>query len=151
MKLTKKKIGLFTLFLFVFIVGGILGLGTSSYLYYRLVFSNMADETAAVISEKISYLCLLRIGDVNTTIDRLETSVDTGLASITQIPRIPQTDYRYRVLRAAKTYKEFYPSSFDNPLLTEALKNIPKIEENEFKCEGPLCRLVKYHSSKENN
>jgi hypothetical protein len=151
MKLTKSKIGLFTLFLFVFIVGGILGLGTSSYLYYRYVFSNMADETAINVSTQLSYLCLLRIGDVNTAIDLMETAVDTGIVNITQTPNIPQTDYRYRVLRGVKTYRQLYPSKLENPKLSEALKNIPGIEEIEFKCESPLCRLVKYHSSKENN
>lgn len=139
------------LFLLVFVVGGILGLGTSSYLYYRYVFSNMANETAINVSTQLSHLCLLRIGDVNTAIDLMETAVDSGIVNITQTPNIPQTDYRYRVLRGVKTYRQLYPSRPENPKLSEAMKNIPKIEENEFKCESPLCRLVKYHSSKENN
>ncbi len=151
MKFTKKKIGLFVLLLFVFIVGGILGLGTSSYLYYRHVFSNMADETAINVSTQLSYLCLLRIGDVNTAIEHMETAVDTGIVNITQTPNIPQTDYRYRTLRSVKTYRQFYPSRPENPELSEALKNIPRIEESEFKCESPLCRLVKYHSSKDDD
>ncbi len=141
MKITRSKIGLTVLIFFVFIIGALSGLMTSSYLYYRHVFSQMADETAGILSERINTLCQLRLGEIDNAIEQLESSVDMSIISITQTPHIRQTDLRFRVLRGAKTYKELYPSKSQvASKVTEALRDIPKIET--FKCDSSLCRLV---------
>ena len=141
MKMAKNKIKFTILILIVFVVGAFIGLGTSSYLYYRHVFSRMADETAIILGDRINTLCQLRLGEIDKVIDHLESSIDMGIVSITQTPNIPQTDYRYRVSRAAKTYRQLYPSKSQSAdKVTEALRDIPKIET--FKCKNALCRLV---------
>ena len=140
MKMIQSKIGLVVLIFIVFVIGAFTGLGTSSYLYYRHVFSRMAVDAAVSLGERIRTLSHLRLGEIDNAIEDLELSVDTCILSIQQ-PDIPQTDYRYRVLRGAKTYRELYPSKSRAAFkVTEALRDIPKIET--FKCDSSLCRLV---------
>lgn len=136
----KSKVGIMVLIFIVFVIGTLTGVGVSSYLYYRHVFSQFAAIAAVSLSERINILSQLRMGEIDSAIEKLELSFDTCILSV-QIPNIPRTDYRYRVLRGAKTYRELYPTkSRAANKVTEALIDIPKIET--FKCDTPLCRLV---------
>ena len=140
MKIIKSKIGLMVLIFIVFVIGAFTGLGTSSYLYYRHVFSRIADNAAASLGERINTLSQLRLGEIDNAIENLECSIDRYILSI-QIHSIPQTDYRYHFLRGAKTYRELYSSKSQvASKVMETLRDIPKIEI--FKCDSPLCRLV---------
>jgi hypothetical protein len=142
MKFTKRKIGLFVLFLLVFFAGYVVGVGTSSYLYYRHVFSKAVDRSAIELASQIQPVCQLRLGEVDAAIETLDRMIDNNIIAVVQTPLIPKTDYRHGVLRVAKTYREIYPSkSGFASKVTDALSDIPKIET--FKCENSLARLVK--------
>jgi len=141
MSVAKGKLGLVVLLFIVFIVGCLVGLGTSSYLYYRNVFSKRLDRNATDLGGQINTVSRLRLGEIDGVINDLEMSIDGNIRSVALTPHIPRTDYRYKVLRAAKTYREIYPSkSGKASQVNEALREIPKI--HSFKCESPLCRLV---------
>jgi len=136
------KVGLIGAFLLVFVLGGLIGMFGASYLYYRYVFSKAVDEAAVELGWQIRTLSQLRLGETDSAINDIEMGVDANIRSIALTPHIPITDYRYKVLRAAKTYREIYPSKSEiSSQVNDALREIPKIDT--FKCEGPLCRLVK--------
>lgn len=142
MKLSKGKLGLSVSFFLVFTVGCLVGLTASSYLYYRHVFSKAVDRSAIELAMQITPVCELRLGEIDAAIEHLERMIDNNIVSVALTPDIPKTDYRHRVLRAAKTYREIYPSKSEMASkVTDALKEIPKIDT--FKCNSPLCRLVK--------
>jgi len=145
-KLTKRKIGLFVIFLLVFLAGYMVGIAKASYLYYRYVFSKAVDRSAIELAMQITPVCQLRLGEVDAAIETLERMIDNNIVTIDQTPYIPKTDYRHGVLRAAKTYREIYPSKTEfAPKVADALRDIPKIET--FKCENSLARLVKRSES----
>ena len=142
MRSLRRKIGLSGLLLVVFIIGCVVGVMTSSYLYYRHVFSKVVDENASDLIRQINTLCKLRLGEVESVIDDLETRVDTNVRSVALTSHIPRTDYRHGALRTAKTYREIYPSRSEIASeANDALKGIAKFET--FKCESSLSRLVK--------
>jgi len=142
MKLSKGKLGLSVSFFLVFTVGCLVGLTASSYLYHRHVFSKMADENAVNLGWRINRLCELRLGEIDAAIKQLERNIDINIITVALTPNIPETDYRHRMLRAAKTYREIYRSKSEMASkVKDALKGIPKIDT--FKCNSPLCRLVK--------
>jgi hypothetical protein len=142
MTLSKSKLGLSVSFFLVFTIGCLVGLMASSYLYYRHVFSKMANENAVNLGWGINRLCELRLGEVDAAIKHLERNIDNNIVTVALTLNIPETDYRHRMLRAAKTYREIYPSKSEMASkVTDALKGIPKIDT--FKCNNPLCRLVK--------
>ncbi|MEA3226202.1 MAG: hypothetical protein U9Q07_09640 [Planctomycetota bacterium] len=148
MRLPRSKLGLAVLFFLVFVVGCFVGLMTSSYLYYRHVFSKAVDENAVDLKREITILSQLRLGEIDAVIDDLEMRVDGNIRSVALTPNIPRTDYRYKVLKAAKTYRDIYSSKSERASqVTGVLKDIPKIET--FECETPLCRLVKHAKEKE--
>ena len=142
MRLPKSKLGLAALFFLVFVVGCFAGLMASSYLYYRHVFSKAVDENAVDLRWEIMTLSRLRLGEIDAVIDDLEMRIDGNIRSVALTPNIPRTDYGYEALKAAKTYRDIYPSGSERAFqVNDALKDIPKIET--FECETPLCRLVK--------
>lgn len=148
MRPTKSKLGLAILLFLVFVVGCFAGLMTSSYLYYPHVFSTAVDENAVDLHWEIMTVSRLRLGEIDTVIDDLEMRVDGNIRSVALTPNIPRTDYRYEVLKAAKTYRDIYPSRSERASqVNDALKDIPKIET--FECENSLCRLVKHAKEKE--
>ena len=147
MRLPKSKLGLAVLLFLIFVVGCFVGLMTSSYLYYRHVFSKVVDENAVDLSWEITTVSRLRLGEIDAVINDLEMRVDGNIRSVALTPNIPRTDYRYEVLKAAKTYRDIYPSRSERAFqVNDALKGIPKIET--FECETSLYRLVKH--TKEN-
>ena len=146
MKSIKRKFALSILFLLVFTVGCFVGFATSSYLYYRHVFSKAVDRNAIELASQINRVCQLRLGEVDTAIEHLEMMIDGNIVSVVLTPHIPETDYRHRILRAAKTYREIYPSKSEMASkVAGALKEVPKIDT--FKCDSPLSRLVKHAES----
>jgi hypothetical protein len=148
MRLPKSKHGPAVLLFLVFVVGCFAGLMTSSYLYYRHVFSKAVDENAVDLKWEITTVSRLRLGEIDSIINDLEIRIDGNIRSVTLTPNIPRTDYRYEVLKAAKTYREIYPSRSEIAFqVNDALKDIPKIET--FECETSLYRLVKYTKEKE--
>lgn len=148
MRSKKRKIGLFVLFLLLFFVGFVVGVGTSSYAYYRHIFSKAVDRSAIELALQIGPVCQLRLGEVDAAIQALEGMIDNNIIAVAQTPLIPKTDYRHGVLRAAKTYREIYPSkSGFASKVDDALRDIPKLET--FKCENSLARLVKRAKSQE--
>ena len=147
MRLPKSKLGLAVLLFLVFVVGCFVGLMTSSYLYYRHVFSKAVDENAVDLGWEITTLSRLRLGEIDAVINDLEMMVDGNIRSVALTPHIPRTDYRYKMLKAAKTYRDIYPSRSERAFqVNDALKDIPKIET--FECENSLCRLVKHAEEK---
>ncbi len=148
MKSRIRKIGLFVLCLLVFCAGYVVGVGTSSYLYYRHIFSKAVDRSAIELASQIRPVCHLRLGEVDAAIKALEGMIDNNIIAVARTPYIPITDYRHRVLRAAKTYREiFHSKSGFAPKVDDALRDIPKLET--FKCENSLARLVKRAESQE--
>ena len=149
MRLPKSKLGLAVILFLVFVVGSFVGLMTSSYLYYRHVFSkNMVDRNAVDLGWEINTVSRLRLGEIDAVINDLEMRVDGNIRSVALTPNIPGTDYRYEVLKAAKTYRDIFPSRSERAFqVNDALKDIPKIET--FECESSLCRLVKHTKDKE--
>ena len=146
MKLTKGKLWLCVLFFIVFIVGCFVGIGAASYQYYRYVFSKEVDRSAIELASQINIMCQLRLGEVDAAITQLENMIDINVVSVALTPNIPETDYRHRVLRAVKTYREIYPSKSQfASKADDALEDIPKIDT--FKCDNPLCRLVEHAES----
>ncbi len=142
MKLTKRKIGFFVLFLLVFFAGYKVGEVKASIMYYRHVFSKVVDRSATELALQIRPVCHLRLGEVDAAIKTLDGLIDNNIIAVAKTPLIPKTDYRHRVLRAAKTYRELYPSkSGFASKVDDALRDIPKLET--FKCENSLTRLVK--------
>ena len=146
MKLSKSKIVFSVSFFLVFIVGCFIGLMASSYLYYRHVFSKTVYRNAIELASQINKVCQLRLGETDAVIKDLERMIDSNIISVALTPHIPETDYRHKALRAAKTYREIYPSeSSVASQVADALKEIPKI--GTFKCDSSLCRLVKSAAS----
>ncbi len=144
MKLFARKFGIAAALLLVFAIGCVAGLLGASWLYYRHVFSRQVDRTAVDLTMQVNTASQLRLGEVNGVINDLETRIDMGIVSVGLTPHIPITDYRRRVLRGAKTYREIYPSkSTIASRVAEALEKVAKIEMEEFKCESALWRLVK--------
>lgn len=148
MKIQKGRFVLTVLLFIVFIVGCLVGLVTSSYLYYRHVFSKMVDQNAIDLDWQVRAVSQLRLGEIDDVINNLEISINSNIRSLAQTPHIQIEDYCYKTLRAAKTYREIYPSRSQNASqVNDALREIPKFEM--FDCQGPLYRLVK--QAKENS
>jgi hypothetical protein len=146
MKLISNKLGLCILFCLVCFTGFFAGLKTTAYLYYKYGFSQILDSSALDLASQIDTVCQLRLGQVGTTIDNLEKRIDWNIVGLAQTPNIQEGDYRYNILRAAKTYREIYPSrSQVADIVDNALSNIEKIYL--FESDTPLCRLVKYAES----
>ncbi len=147
MRLPKSKLGLAVILFLVFVVGSFVGLMTSSYLYYRHVFSKAVDESAVDLGWEINTVSRLRLGEIDAVINDLEMRVDGNIRSVALTPNIPRTDYRYKVLKAAKTYRELYPSTSKlASKVNDALKDIPKLQAS--KCENSLRRLVEKSGEK---
>ena len=133
-----------------FIIGCLIGLFVSSYLYYKYVFSNVEDRNATDLARQINTLSRLRLGEVDAVIDNMEMKVDSNIVSIALTPNRSLTDYRRRVLRGAKTYREIYPSKSEAASsVRDALREIQKIDT--FTCKTPLCRLVEREVTGEND
>jgi len=142
-KLPMRKIGLVVL---VFLVGCFTGLFGASYQYYKHVFSKAVAQNAEDVSWQIRTVSHLRLGEIDDAINSLEGKIDNNILAIARTHNITETDYRYRILREAKTYREIYPSnSVEASQVISALEKFPKLEK--FKCENSLCRLVKQAQS----
>ncbi len=138
-RISVRKTGLVVL---VFIVGCFTGFFGSSYLYHKHVFSKAVAQNAANVNWQIMLVSNLRLGEIDDAINVLEKGIDSNILAIARTHNITETDYRYRVLRTAKTYREIYPSSSGKASqVMNALEEFPKLEQ--FKCEGSLYRLVK--------
>jgi len=150
MKLRARKVGLITGFLLVFVAGCVVGLFGASWLWYRHVIGRQVDQVAVNLAMDIHRASQLRLGEVDAVLDDLEMSIDSGIVSVGLTPHIPITEVRRRRLRAAKTYREMYHSSSQlASQVAEALAQVERIEIDEFKCEKPLCRLVKDRASRD--
>jgi len=146
MKLMNNKLGLCILFCLVCFAGFLAGLKTTSYLYNKYCFSQILDRDAIALASQINTVCQLRLGQVGTTIDLLEKEIDWNIVGLSQAHDIQKNDYRYNILRAAKTYREIYHSrSQIADVVDNALSNIEKIYMFEY--DSPLCRLVEYAES----
>lgn len=143
MRLSARKFGLATAFLLVFVAGCAVGVFGASRAYYRFHMGTRVDEVAVDLGMQVTTASRLRLGEVDSVINDLETRIDMGIVSVGLTAHIPITDDRRDVLRGAKTYREIYPSkSKIASQVAEALEKVAKIEIEEFTCEGPLCRLV---------
>jgi hypothetical protein len=141
MKLINNKLGLCILFCLVCFAGFIVGIKITSYYYNTYCFSRILDRDAIALASQINTVCQLRLGQVGTTIDLLEKEIDWNIVGLAQTPNVQEGDYRYNILRAAKTYREIYPSrSQVADVVYNALSNIEKIYMFEY--DTPLCRLV---------
>ena len=142
-KLPVREIGLVVL---VFLVGCFIGLFGASYQYYKHVFSKAVAQNAEDVNWQIRIVSNLRLGEIDDAINFLERKIDSNILAIARTHNITETDYRYGVLREAKTYREIYPSnSAKASQVINALEEFPKLEK--FKCENSLCRLVKQAQS----
>ena len=141
MRVQKPSLRRSAVLLVVFVIGCFVGLMTSSYLYYEHVFSKAADERAIALHQNVIALSHLRLGEIDTLIDVYETRVDSEIRTISQNLRTPPNDSSYKVLKAAKTYRELYPSTSKlASKVKDSLKDIPKLQAS--KCENSLRRLV---------
>jgi len=145
MKPRARRFGLITGLLLVFVAGCIVGLFGASWLWYRYVFGGQADQAALNLDMDIRTASQLRIGEADALLDDLEMRIDSGIVSVGLTPHIPiTTELRRRRLRAAKTYREMYPSrSALASQVAEALATVQRIEIDEFGCDSALCRLVR--------
>jgi hypothetical protein len=143
MKLTKNVPVLFALFAVVFAVGCLIGMEAASHLYSKYCFSQTLDSNTIELASQINIVCRLRLGQIAATIDYLEEGIDWNIVVLAQAPNVKENDYRYNILRAAKTYREIYHSrSQAADMINDILKDIEKIQV--FKYDNPLCRLVEY-------
>ena len=148
MKPRARRFGLITGFLLVFVAGCVVGLFGASWLWYRHVIGTQVDEVAANLAMDIHRASQLRLGEVDAALDALEMGIDAAVVSVGLNPLIPITELRQRQLRAAKTYREIYPSRSEGASqVTEALAKVERIALDEFKCNSSLYRLVKEASS----
>ena len=121
--------GLYFLFFMVFIIGCFAGLVTSSYLYYRYVFSDITDHRLTALGWQINTVCLLRLGEVEASITQLEFMIDENVISVASNPSIPKTDIHDYVFRGVKTYREIYPSQTQYAsTVNNVLKDTRRIE-----------------------
>ena len=83
MRLPKSKLGLAVILFLVFVVGSFVGLMTSSYLYYRHVFSKagLLDRNAVDLGWQINTVSRLRLGEIDAVINDLEMRVDGNIRS----------------------------------------------------------------------
>ncbi len=129
MKILKGKLRLYVLCFIVFIIGCFAGLVTSSYLYYRYVFSKTIDRRAIELGWQIDVVCQLRLGEIDASITQLEYMIDENTVAVALTPNIPKTDIRDHVLRGIKTYREIYPSQTQfASMINDALIDIRRIE-----------------------
>ena len=150
MKLHARRFGLITGFLLVFLAGCVVGLFGGSWLWYRHVIGTQVDQVAVNLAMDIHRASQLRIGEVDAALDELEGSIDRGIVAVGLTPHIPITGLRRKQLRAAKTYRQMYPSKSQlASQVAEALAKVRRIEIDEFKCDSPLCRLVKDRALRE--
>jgi hypothetical protein len=146
MKLIKNKIVLFALLSLMFLIGCLLGMKVTSYLYKKYCFSQILDHDAIALASKIDTVCQLRLGQVGNTIDLLEKGIDWNIVALAQTPNIREVDYKYNILRAAKTYREVVPSrSQATGMVNDILSGVEKIDS--FENNTPLCCLVEYAKS----
>lgn len=143
MKLPIRKICLIAAML---LIGCFVGFAGSSYLYYKHVFSKALMENVSELGYQIATVSYLRLGEIDAAIDILENQIDNNISTIARYRNTSKTDYCYRALRKAKTYRNIYPStSKEAAFITDALSEFKEIEE--FKCQSSLRRLVKKDQS----
>ena len=148
MKRFAWKSGLVIGLLLVFVAGCVVGLMGASWLWYRHVYGRQVDEVAVALGMNVARASQLRLGEVDAALDALEMGIDAAVVSVGLNPLIPITELRQRQLRAAKTYREIYPSRSEGASqVTEALAKVERIALDEFKCNSSLYRLVKEASS----
>ena len=138
-----RKLGLLVLGL---LAGGLIGIFSASYLFRKNDYSIMAVDRAIEISRQVAVVSSLRLGDTDDAIRRLETDIDNNILALVHTYDFTEKEYPHKVLSAAKTYREIYPStSRFASKVTNLLEEYPKHEE--FKCEGPLLRLLEQTQS----
>jgi len=146
MKPRARRFGLITGLLLVFVAGCVVGLLGASWLYYRHFFGRQVEEVAVALALDVATASRLRLGEVDAALHDLEMRIDSGIVivSVGHTPHIPITELRRRHLRAAKTYREIYPSRSEvASQVTEALAKVERIALDEFKCKSSLYRLVR--------
>ena len=93
MKSRVHRIGLGLSFLLVFLVGCVVGLMGSSYLYYRHVYPNVVDTRTHDLASQLNTLSHLRMGEIEPVVSDLEMLVDGNVVDLARgIPHIPETD-----------------------------------------------------------
>ncbi|HBG78256.1 MAG TPA: hypothetical protein DDW84_05320 [Phycisphaerales bacterium] len=130
----------------VFILGGVVGLFGSSYLYYKHVFSQLTMQDAETLHWRLVLASKMRLGESDNAVSFLEEGIDSELLGLKN-SKFPKNDFCYYALMEAKTYRNLYPSnSRMSSQVTDALVDIQKLET--FRCEGALSRLVKQNQTK---
>jgi hypothetical protein len=141
MKLIKNKLVIFALFAAVFAIGCFLGMEATSHLYDKYCFSQLLDCNALDLASQINIVCQLHLGQIASTIDHLEKGIDWNIVALARNTNIQKDDYRYRILRAAKTYRGIYHSRSQIADMVDCILNdIEKIYVFEY--DSPLCRVV---------
>ena len=142
MKLHKRKIGIAIAFLMVFILGGVIGIFSASYLYHKQVYPYMEMNNVYDLHRQIDMVSYLRLKKTDKVIALLDAEIDWNILAVFS-HTYTEADCQNRVMGFAKAYREMYPSnSKEVSKVINALKEFPKIELEKVRCKGGLCRLA---------
>jgi len=108
---------------------GVAGFAVGQRQGHQALIGSLQVEAAGNLGQRIETLSLLRIGDVQGAIHRLESEADTLTVSIANNPGADR-----RALSYMKTYLSVAPLSPDrDKTLSAALAGVPVLEPGECK------------------
>lgn len=153
MKPQYRRLFIAVAFILTCVIGVGIGVFGASHQYYKYVFSGLRDRQVEELSIDLNLLAHLRLGEFRQAIGLLEQQADRTIVSVGLDRQIPTTDLRRRVLKQARTYREYYPSESQYaPHVAEALDGIPiykTFTDDDGTCNSAFCRIVRREGSKE--
>ncbi|GEM_PF-898088 len=148
MMLLRQRIGRAGMFLLAFVVGALVGLAASAYLYHKYVFSWTATNQAADIAWQLRTVSHLRLGETEEAVELIEEQIDFHVVALGQERSTAKDGYPYHVLREARTYRDLFPSdSSHSSKAIHILEEYPAL--GTFECVNSLARLAQRARSQE--
>jgi hypothetical protein len=140
-----KKLKFIGLFVGGFVVGGITVGLWSGYLFSRMTVPKELDA-AFQAAQQAEWLAELRLGEPETAIKELESSMDIEVSTIAQWAEVRPPDEktrkaRDRFLTAVKVYHESYRVTGDDADRINALLATVPGRSPQSTCKSGLCRL----------
>ncbi len=135
---TNMIIGL-VLILLGFTAGFLVGPHVRRINEFQNVMQQVAEKDAGQIMIHSEVLSRLRLGESDSAIRLLETTLDGEILSVDQKakgPLLRLSDYSKKALQAAKTYRAMYPSIS----VKGVLKEVSDLKFDK-ECDSGLCRL----------
>ncbi len=109
---------------------------------YAHGIEHLKRQTAGNLGAHVEVLARLRTGDAEGAAALLDRSVDTAVATLPQGKTFSQkTDSIQRVLMAARTYRDAYPT--DDPAAAAVLKDVTQLPPDHEYCSPALGAVVK--------